>query len=391
MRSHWRLDPEVVFLNHGSFGACPRVVLEEQSRLRAQLEAEPVRFMVHEREPLLAEARRVLAAFVGAAPEDVAFVRNATEGCNAVLRSLHFERGDEILVTSHGYHAVSNCARFVASRAGAKVVVAEVPFPIASEDEALEAILGAVTARTKLAVVDHVTSPTGLVLPIARVVTALEERGVDTLVDGAHAPGMVPLDLSGLGAAYYTGNLHKHCCAPKGAALLHVRRDRQEGVHPPVISHGFDSPRDRSRFLEEMDWTGTADPSAWLSVPKALEVLAELGGGWEALRARCRGLALEGRRILMDALGVPEPAPESMVGFLGSVPLPDASPAPSRRSLDPLQLALYERHRIEVPIAPWPAAPKRLVRISAHLYNQRSEYVALAEALNTELSRASGG
>lgn len=385
-RSLWALE-DLAFLNHGSFGACPRKVLAAQEGFRRRMEAEPVRFFVRELEPLWAETRARVASFVGAQPEDLALIRNATEGVNAVLRSLRFAPGDQILVTNHGYNAVANCVRWVCERTGAEAVVAEVPFPIASPGEVTDAIVGAVTERTRLAIVDHVTSPTGLVLPIAEIVAALAARGVDTLVDGAHGPGMLPLDLDALGAAYYTGNFHKWVCAPKGAAMLHVRRDRQEGVVPPVLSHGYNSTRARSRFLETFDWTGTSDPSAILSVPAALDFVERHLGGWEAVRARCRALLLRGRGLLCDALGIEPPAPDEMLGLLAALPIADGrgEPPTSALYLDALQLALYERHRIEVPIVPWPRPPRRLVRISAMAYNEEREYEQLARALRQEL------
>jgi isopenicillin-N epimerase len=205
----WALDPAVAMLNHGSFGACPRPVLERQAELRRQMEAGPVRFLVRQLQPLMDKSRRALAALIGAEPQDVVFVSNATAGVNSVLRSLRFNRGDELLVTNHGYNACTNVVRYVAERDGATAVVADVPIPIASPGEVVEAVLARVTARTRLAVLDHVTSPTAIVFPAESLVARLRERGVETLVDGAHATGMVPLDLGRLGAAYYAGNCHK--------------------------------------------------------------------------------------------------------------------------------------------------------------------------------------
>lgn len=387
----WTLDPGISFLNHGSFGACPRAVLEHQQRLRERLEREPVTFLAREIEGLLDGARAALAGFVGAAPEDLVFVTNATSGVNAVLRSLAFRPGDELLTTNHAYNACRNALHFVAERAGARVVVAEVPFPIGGPGEAVAAILARVTPRTRLALIDHVTSPTGLVLPIAEVVAELAARGVDTLVDGAHAPGMLALDLGALGAAYYTGNCHKWLCTPKGAAFLWVRRDLQPAIRPLTISHGANSPRtDRSRFLLEFDWTGTGDPTAVLSIPEAIRYLGSLlPGGWPELRAENRAKVLAGREAIGERLGIPPPAPPEMIGSLGTLPLPGGSPvargARDPFAIDPLQDALLERHRIEVPVFAWPSPPRRAVRISAQLYNRPEEYAALAEALATLL------
>lgn len=387
MRQHWTLDPAITFLNHGSFGACPREVLDHQSELRARMEREPVHFFVHQLEPLWNAAREQAAAFVGARPEDLAFVRNATAGVNAVLRSLRFAPGDQLLCTDHGYNACRNVLAFVAERWGAEVVVAELPFPLSDPSEVTRAIADAVTDRTRLALIDHVTSPTGLVLPIAEITEALSERGVRTLVDGAHAPGMLALDVEATGATWYTANFHKWTCAPKGAAMLWARPDAQEGLHPAVISHGYNSGRPRKRFLEEMDWTGTDDPTPALCVPKAIEVVGAIGGGWDAIRERNRALVLHGRDLLAEALDVAAPAPDAMIGSLAALPLPDGDGAPPSSALyaDPLQIALFERHRVEVPIPPWPHPPRRLVRISAHLHNEASDYGRLAAALQAEL------
>src|SRR5262249_16600935 len=208
-REPFLLASDITFLNHGSFGACPRPVLDAQSRIREEMEREPVRFLARENDARIDAARAALAAFVGARPDDLVFVANATSGVNAVARSPRLEPGDEILTTDHAYNACRNALDWVAGRAGARVVVAAVPFPLAHEDEIVDAILGAVTPRTRLALIDHVTSPTALVFPVKRLIAQLQAAGVDVIVDGAHAPGMVLLDVAGLGAAYYPGNCHK--------------------------------------------------------------------------------------------------------------------------------------------------------------------------------------
>jgi isopenicillin-N epimerase len=364
-------------------------VLEAQAELRARMERNPVQFLARDLESLLDEARAALAAFVGADADDLAFVTNATSGVNTVVRSLDLGAGDELLTTSHAYNACANALR-AQERRGVKVVVAPVPWPIAGPSQVIAAVLGAVTQRTRLALLDHVTSPTGLVFPLAELVERLAARGIDAVVDGAHAPGMLPLDLRGLGAAYYTGNCHKWLCAPKGAAFLYVRRDRQRQIRPLTISHGANSPRtERSRFRLEFDWTGTDDPTAILCVPHALRFLGSLlPGGWQELMARNHALAVRGRELLCFALEVPPPAPESMLGSLASVPLPDDVGAAAPRtwpSWHPLQRALLEKHRIEVPVMPFPDPPHKLVRISAQAYNSEAQFVRLASALRTEI------
>lgn len=386
LATHWTLDPDVVFLNHGSFGACPRAVLDAQGELRARMEREPVRFLARELEGLLDAARADLATFVGARPEDLAFVPNATTGVANVLSSLTLAPGDELVTTDHAYNAVRNAMDRVAANARAKVVVAAIPFPLAREEEVAERVRACLNERTRLVVIDHVTSPTAIVFPVAEIVRACAARGIDVLVDGAHAPGMLPLDLAAIGAAYYTGNLHKWVCAPKGAAFLHVRRDRQEMIRPAITSHGANSPRsDRSRFQLELDWTGTQDPTAALCVPVALRTLASLvPGGWPEVRARNRALALTARDILAAKLSVAPPVPDSMLGSMAALPLPPDPTAPPPTSplyTDPLQARLFDDHAIEVPIIPWPALATRLVRISAHLYNTPAAYEYLSRAL----------
>jgi isopenicillin-N epimerase len=385
----WGLDPGVAFLNHGSFGACPREVLEHQAALRAEMEAEPVRFLSRELDDRLDTARAALGQFLGADADDLAFVTNATSGVNAVLRSRAFAAGDELLTTDHVYGACRNTLQFVAERTGARVVVVTLPFPVPSPDAVVATVLDRVTPRTRLALLDHVTSPTALVLPVERLCAELGERGVDVLVDGAHAPGMVPLNLTTLGATYYAGNCHKWLCAPKGSAFLWVRGDRHTDVRPLTISHGASATKPgRSRFRLEFDWTGTSDPTAWLTVPAALaSVGGMLPGGWPAVMARNHALALEARRLLCAVAGTAPPCPETMVGSLAAVILPDGLPTTTIgwRRPDPIQARLFDGWGIEVPVITFPAAPKRLIRISAQLYNTREQFTRLGEALAKEL------
>jgi isopenicillin-N epimerase len=335
-------------------------------------------------------AREILAQFAGTDADDLVFVPNATSGVNSVLRSLTFQRGDELLTTNHEYNACRNSLDFVAQRSGARVVVADIPFPFRHADEIIAPILERVTRRTKLALVDHVTSQTGIVLPLVKIVKALRARGVDTLVDGAHAPGMVPLNLRQLGATYYAGNCHKWLCAPKGAAFLRVRRDKQKLIRPLTISHGANSQRkDRSRFLLEFGWQGTLDPSAFLSVPEAIRFVGSLlPGGWPAVMARNRALVLAARKILCETLHIAEPCPEEFIGSLAAIPLPDATKNQLPRlpfDESPLQDTLRRKHQIEVPIISWPAPPARVLRVAAQLYNSLPQYERLAVALRDEL------
>ncbi len=388
IRALFALDPTVRYLNHGSFGACPRVVLDHQAELVRRLESEPAQFFGETLEPLFDEARRVLAAFLHADPEGLVFVRNATEGVNTVLSCLEFSRGDELLTTDHAYGACKNALDFHAAKSGAVVKVASVPFPLEDPAEVVDAVLGAVSSRTKLALLDHVTSPTGLVFPMEALVRALEARGVTTLVDGAHAPGMLPLELDRLGAAYYTGNAHKWLCTPKGSAFLWARHDRRATLRPLSIGWGASSPRtDRSRLHLEFDWTGTHDPTAVLCVPKAIEFLSQLlPGGLEALRAHNHTLVLAGRALLLEALKTQVPAPESMIGSLAAVVLPPGlgeSAEPGDGIFDPLGQQLFRAHRIEVPVFRRPHVAQRLLRISAQIYNRLEDYEALARALGS--------
>ncbi len=376
----WSLDRQITFLNHGSFGACPQVVMAEQKRLRSQLELDPVRFFMQDFELLLDDARHKLAQFVGANPEDLVFVPNATTGVNTVLRSLHFHPGDEILTTDHAYNACQNALNFVGDRANVQIVRAPVSFPLESPDQIIEAVMQKVSAKTKLVLLDHATSQTGLIFPIEKLISQLTKLGIDTLVDGAQAPGMVSIDLSEIGATYYTGNCHKWLLSPKGAGFLYIRSDRQSQIRPLSISNGTNSPRtDKSRFHLEFDWTGTDDPTAYLSVSTAINFIdLNLENGWNELMQRNHQLAVTARKIIAETLGVALPCPGEMIGAMAAIPLPhQVEKVPPEQ----LQNALYDRYQIQVPIFYFWPTQQWIVRISAQLYNTEAQYEKLAQAL----------
>jgi len=375
----------VVFLNHGSFGACPKPILKLQAELRRQMEAEPVQFLWRRYEERLEPSRRQVATFVGSRPQDLVFVTNATTGVNAVARSLKLKPGDEILTTNHDYNACHNVLLEAARRAGARLVVAQIPFPCASADQVIETVLDVVTRHTRLAMVDHVTSNSGLVVPVAGLIREMEVRGVDVLVDGAHAPGMEPLNISRLAPAYYTANLHKWTCAPKGAAFLWAREDKQKELQPAVISHGNNTPRRGYRpFQDRFDWAGTFDPTAWMCAGEAIRWLSKLlPGGWAELREHNQRLSVQARRALCGALEVEAPCPEAMLGSMATLPLPERfQGAPRSGRIDREQLQLYDRFGIEVPFVRIGRPERRYFRISAHIHNSLAEYEYLSQAMS---------
>jgi isopenicillin-N epimerase len=388
LRENWLLDPAVAFLNHGSFGACPAAVLDAQSVYRERLEREPVSFFIRDGAALLEGARATLGEFVGADADELAFVPNATVGLNDILQSLALSVGDELLVTDHEYNATRNILNAVAGRSGCRVVVVQIPFPIASPERVLELVLERVTARTRIALIDHVTSPTGLVLPLEQILAALHERGIEVVVDGAHAPGMLELDLRALAADYYAGNCHKWLCAPKGSGFVYVPRERQGQVRPAIISHGANAGLEGpARFRREFEWTGTRDLTPWLAVADAICIMEGLlPGGWPAIRERNRQLALWARRHLCEQLGTSLPCPDSMVGSLASIVLPASPhyppPGPELNFDDhPLHHALFERYQVDIPVHRCPGSQQIMVRLSAALYNERRDYERLAQAL----------
>ncbi|HWA44780.1 MAG TPA: aminotransferase class V-fold PLP-dependent enzyme [Hypericibacter adhaerens] len=369
----WALDPAIAYLNHGGYGATPHEVLAEQQRWRLELERGPTRFM----QKTLPEALRAnaaeLARFLGADPQDLVFVENATQGMNAVLRSLEFSPGDELLTTTHVYNAVRNTMRHLAERFGATYIEAPLPYPMTDAQQAIDALTPHINARTKLLALDLVTSPTALILPVAALAAKARAVGARVLVDAAHAPGQIEFDLPGLGADYVTGNAHKWLFAPKGTAFLWARRDRQAGLHPTTISHGLGQ-----GFIAEFDWVGTRDPSAWLATGAAIAFYRRMGDG--AIRAHNHALANEAATLLSAALGGEEGQSPRLRGAMATVRL-EGFEGQDRPAALALNDRLWREHGIEVPIIPFGGS--LWVRVSAQIYNEIEDYRRLADALLT--------
>lgn len=381
MLQHWSLDPAIAYLNHGTVGAPPRRVLAAQRAICEEIERQPARFLLREladveqipmrMPPRMRTAAAAVAAFVGADAKDLAFVDNATTGCNAVLRSATFASGDEILVANHGYGAVTKTAEYVASRSAAHVRTVVLPFPGTTPTSVLAAIEAALTPRTRMLVVDHVTSGSSLVLPIAEIALRCRARGVTTLIDGAHAPGMLPLDLPSLGVDYYVGNLHKWAMAPRSCAILWAAPDRQRDLHPTTISWGYEL-----GMSAEFDLVGTRDPSPWLAAPEGIAFMQELG--LDAMRAWNHQLAYGAARMFTERWKLQIPAPESMYGSMVTIPLPERF-GTTRDAAQKLKDALLYDERIETQLHEF--AGCLWLRIAAQVYNEPSDYERLFAAI----------
>ncbi|BBK33544.1 isopenicillin-N epimerase [Stella humosa] len=369
IRAEFWLDADVTFLNHGSYGAVPRRVSAAAEIWRQRMERQPVLFFQETLAPGLRDAAGVLAPFLGVQADDLVFVENATSGANAVLRSLRLAPGDTIVGTDHGYGAVRNTARHVAAMAGAALVEAKLPFPGTDPADVVRAIDAAIDGRTRLVVVDHVTSPTALVLPVEDIARLCRRRGVPLLVDGAHAPGMLDLDIAAVGADWYVGNPHKWLFAARGCAALWASPSARGDLHPPVVSHGYGA-----GYLAEFDWTGTRDCSPYLAVDAALAFYRSLGPA--RLRARNKALAAEGARIVAGAWQTEVLTPPAMAGSMALVALPFAV-EPTREAARALRTQIWHEHRIEVPVMAFGGSCH--IRISAQIYNEPADYHRLAE------------
>jgi isopenicillin-N epimerase len=382
MLAHWLLDPRDTYLNHGTVGATPRRVLERQRVLRDEMEQHPSRFMLRElngHQPMpwrsvsrLREASDQVADFVGAAPDDMVFVPNATTGITAVLGSLPLSPGDELVITDLAYGAVALAAGAVCKRAGATLNTVRMPYPIADPGDVIEPIVSALTARTKLAIVDHVTAQTALLLPVAAIAAECRTRGVAVLVDGAHVPGAQPLDIASLGVDWYAANLHKWAHAPRGCGILWAAADRQANLRPPVVSWGYGH-----GFRDEFEHTATADPTGCLAAPEGIAMLREWG--FDACVAYMHALALDAAAILTERWRTRFEIPRAMIGTMVTVPLPEQLGTTDDDAAR-LRLGLLIEDRIEVQLHAWRG--RLWTRVSAQIYNDRSDIVRLADAVS---------
>lgn len=376
LRELFLLDPEVVFLNHGSFGATPKPVFEVYQQWQRRLERQPVQFLGYELGEHLAEARTVLANYIHADKMDVVFVPNATYGVNIIAHSLKLMPGDEILGTSHEYGACAKAWQFRCQRAGATYIAQPIALPVETPEEIVEQVWQGVTPRTKLIFLSHITSATALRLPIEELCRRAREAGILTLVDGAHAPGQIPLDMGAIGADFYTGNAHKWLMSAKGAAFLHVRPEHQSMIEPLIISWGWgtDAPFDYgSTFLNNLQWAGTVDPAAFFSVPAAIQFQAD--HHWTAVGEQCHALLTETLHRLYEVVDLPPLYPDHK-GFYHQLAI---APLPPLADLNGFKKQLYDRYKVEIPCFQW--QERQFIRPSFQGYNTPADADALVKAV----------
>lgn len=376
--THFLLDPDVHFLNHGSFGACPRPVFEEYQRIQLKLERQPVRFLNREFRDRMAGARTELAAYLGADADDLVYVPNTTTGLNIVARSLNLRPGDEVLATDQEYGALNRAWSFACEQAGARYVHAAIPVPVTSADDVVEQVWSQVTEHTRVLFLSHITSPTALILPIESLIAKARDAGILTVIDGAHAPGMIPLDLDALGADAYAGNCHKWMLAPKGSGFLHVRREVQHLIDPLVVSWGWQSDEPSiSQFVDYHEWQGTRDISAFLAVPVAIRFIEAFD--WWTVGEQCSRLLREFVPQILAATGEEALSPQSSEWFTQM-----ASFAVPTDQWEAFKTRLYDEYHIEAPAIWW--NDRTLLRISVNAYNTAEDLERLVVALKNLLA-----
>ncbi|KAF5584249.1 isopenicillin N epimerase [Fusarium pseudocircinatum] len=385
----WQIHTDIMYLDNGAFGSCPKSVVEKQKSIRQSIEENPHEFFERSYVSGLEASRRSLADFLHVDYRDMFLLPGATHAMNVVIQSLRFNPDDEILTTNVAYSSVRMVLDHVAKRDGAHIIIVDVPLLVTGPEDVMQRILAGVTTRTRFAVIDHIPSRTGLVLPAKQIVKELESRGIDTLVDGAHAPGMIHLDLEDIKAAYYVANCHKWMCAPRGIGFLHVRRDRAQNIKPLVIARSpyVVGKSKHSELEHSFGWSGTYCPSAMLSLPSAIDHLnTVMPGGYSGLTSRNHDLAVLARSIVCKAIGVKIPCPDSMIAAMATIPLPD-SPGPEQEGMLPIQQALWKEHGIVIPVYSWPSYPKRVIRLSVQAYNTLDQYLKLADCLRIVLDK----
>jgi isopenicillin-N epimerase len=380
LRDAWSLAGDVTYLNHGSFGPSPCVVQEARQAWSARLERQPMQFFVRDLERELDAAAGRLGELVGCAAEDLVFVDNATTGMNIVAANVDLHTGDEVLLSDHEYGAVVRIWREACRRAGASLVVRALSCPLASAEAVTDELLAGVTDRTRLLVVSHVTSPTATILPVELICRRARERGLPVCIDGPHAVAMVPLNLRQLDCDFYAASCHKWLSAPFGSGFLYVARRRQQGLKPVLMSWGGSVSGRNASWRDEFTWSGTRDPAAFLAIPAAIEFLEQYG--IDEFRRDTHELAATARRVLCELIGLEPLIPDSpgWYGAMVAVPLPAGAEPRHPAEPDPLQAALWSQYRIEVPVTRWQG--RRFLRVSCHLYNDRSDIERLAGALS---------
>ncbi len=374
----FQLRRDKIFLNHGSFGACPAPVFDAYQAWQRDLEADPESFFRRRIRGLLAEARSQLAAFVGTHADSLVFVPNATHGINIVARSLELEAGDEVLGTNHEYGAVERAWQYNCDQHGARYIKQPITLPVQSPEEIVEQLFAGVTERTRVIFLSHISSFTALTFPVAAICARARERGILTVIDGAHAPGQIDLNLEAIGADFYVANCHKWLCAPKGSGFLYAPPERQAMLRPFVVGWGWQGETTAESFLDIFEMLGTLDPAAYLSVPAAIAFQAE--HNWPQVRAACHSLLLEARARIQRVAGLPHVYPDTGGWWaqMSVIPLPpDASTVAWQR--------LWEDYRIEVPIIPW--ENYLFVRVSIQAYNTPDEVDTLVEVLDQILNK----